>query len=68
MCVCMRGFFFRWGRVLWVQRRFEAGLRVTDIVRNGESEMCMRWRAAENLKKKNVFLSFISIVYLKKFV
>lgn len=43
------------GRVLRVQRRFEAGLRVTDIVRNRESEMCMRWRAAENLKKKKIF-------------
>lgn len=57
--------FLGGGRVLRVQRRFEAGLRVTDIVRNGESEMCMRWRAAENLKKKkkSFFVLYLNCLF-----
>lgn len=70
MRVC--GVFFWLARVgvegLWVQRRFEAGLRVTDIVKNEGSEMRLRWRGAENLKKKKRLfsLSFFSIVLFKE--
>lgn len=54
------------GGGLWVQRRFEAGLRATDIVKNEGSEMRLRWRGAETFKKKDFFLSFFSMVLFKE--
>lgn len=67
MRVC--GFFFWLAGVgveaLWVQRRFEAGLRVTDIVKNEGSEMRLRWRGAENFKKKNIFFF---VLFLDHFI
>lgn len=71
LCACVWVFFWLAGvgvEGLWVQRRFEAGLRVTDIVKNEGSEMCLRWRGAENLKKKKIifFCPFSQSFYLKK--